>query len=105
MDYERRDTRRDREREKDKDKEKERKRNKRSRSRERKRDKRDKSRDKRDKERKERKPEYGEIKVKEEPIDDGKKDLVFNLIFFQIANTIKAKNTNQLFIALYNLLN
>lgn len=56
--------------------EKERKR-KRSRSRDRerkrdKRDKRDKSREKREKaERKERKPEYGEIKIKEEPIDDG----------------------------------
>ncbi|XP_031633023.1 U1 small nuclear ribonucleoprotein 70 kDa [Contarinia nasturtii] len=64
IEYERRDSRRDREREK------ERKRSKRSRSRERKRDKRDKSRDKRDKERKERKPEYGEIKIKEEPVDD-----------------------------------
>lgn len=65
MDYDRRDSRRDR------DREKERKRSKRSRSRERKRDKRDKSRDKRDKERKERKPEYGDIKIKEEPVDDG----------------------------------
>lgn len=66
--YERRDSRRDREREK----EKERKKSKRSRSRERKRDKRDKSRDKRDNKReKERKPEYGDIKIKEEPVDDG----------------------------------
>lgn len=77
--YERRDSRRDREREK------ERKRNKRSKSRERKRDKRDKSREKRDKERKERKPEYGDIKIKEEPVDDGTFSFLFrqlNFFFF-----------------------
>lgn len=77
MDYDRRDSRRDR------DREKERKRNKRSRSREKKRDKRDKSRDKRDKERKERKPEYGDIKIKEEPVDDGTL-LHINAIYFRL---------------------
>lgn len=96
VDYDRRDSRRDREREKekdkDKDKEKERKRSKRSRSRERKRDKRDKSRDKRDKERKERKPEYGEIKVKEEPIDDGLWKFLFKFSFLR-RQTLSRQNT------------
>lgn len=40
-------------------------------------DKRDKSRDREKKERKERKPEYGEIKIKEEPIDDGMYFFIF----------------------------
>lgn len=90
-----------RESRRDRDREKERKRNKRSRSRERKRDKRDKSREKRDKERKERKPEYGEIKIKEEPVDDGmlieclNGDVFFLFLQLKMANqdhasTIKA---------------
>lgn len=120
IEYERRDSRRDRgggdrerEKEKEKEKEKERKRSKRSRSRERKRDKRDKSRDKRDKERKERKPEYGEIKVKEEPIDDGKWHFFFYLflyfanipLFYFNGKHYQGNIRETMFIALSSLLN